>query len=355
MKYHIQILDSLIRNNGENSIEVDSVIESIKVCTFRLNTEEETRFVVKKYQIALTLLKKHNHIADDCDSILFFIESYFFNYTDDSLLISEYGKLNTINLIEPTLIDLRTTFKDGISASFYSTLSPILDIKNRQNLTIHISKYIYEIWGNWLYDHRSSNIYVDMEESLMCFLIAQNYNSTCFYNFITNKIISELFEEFDPYIQEQLMLIHQQKIQNIPISRGLVYNYKCSDIKSQLLEWFKVELKKCRKKQERYNPNQQTVFDTNSPKIETSLSVGQLAYFFKLLYESNIITNKIQVDILHVLSEKIKTKKQDTISFSSLHNKYYQVEDNTKSSIREVLQSMLSKILSCFFVYDYCL
>lgn len=76
-------------------------------------------------------------------------------------------------------------------------------------------------------------------------------------------------------------------------------------------------------------------------KIETSLSVAQTAYFFKLLYPSGVITNKVQTEVLRTVSEKFRSQKTDNISYESLNNKYYNVEDNTPESVHQVLKELV--------------
>jgi len=62
------------------------------------------------------------------------------------------------------------------------------------------------------------------------------------------------------------------------------------------------------------------------------------------LLQSGLIVNKVFTDVLKVICEKFSSKKVAEISMGSLHSKYYNVEDTTKDSLRQILYSLIEEL-----------
>jgi hypothetical protein len=175
------------------------------------------------------------------------------------------------------------------------------------------------------------------------YLITYNFNPLNFHNYLINQIKNELQDEEDPFIQEQLLLNHNKRFSSIPLRKGPYYRPDFPSTKELVLEWLKSEIKLCRKKQILSNPDQTKLIPRKDHKIEMNLSVAQIAYFFKLLSTAGIITNKVQMEVLHVISDNFSSKRSETISFDSLHNKYYNVTDSTEESINALIQQLAKR------------
>ncbi|MEM6642147.1 MAG: hypothetical protein AAF616_04130 [Bacteroidota bacterium] len=79
-------------------------------------------------------------------------------------------------------------------------------------------------------------------------------------------------------------------------------------------------------------------------KIEIDMSVAQIAYLFRMLYDLNYITNKNQTDILKVVASYFRTVNAEDISLKSLKAKYYSIDNATKQSLKNRLIEMLNHI-----------
>src|SRR5690606_14376352 len=64
-------------------------------------------------------------------------------------------------------------------------------------------------------------------------------------------------------------------------------------------------------------------------KIETALSVAQLAYLFKLLSDVGVISHRNQSDVIRLLADNFQTSKCKDISLDSLRNKFYDADPYT--------------------------
>lgn len=85
----------------------------------------------------------------------------------------------------------------------------------------------------------------------------------------------------------------------------------------------------------------QTLGKSNHFRLETDLSVSQLAYFFKLMYITKGLRVKNQTDILKFISHCFQTSNTSNISFSSLRTKYYNVDTSTRERVKQILQEMI--------------
>jgi len=340
----LEFFDNLIENNSDEiKDDVNTIIEEIRETAFRLRTEEEIKLYIQNHQFALIEYKKNDSICKECDKVLYFLETNFQRFTNEMLVISDLGKHSLFNQFADFIEEIKHAIKTNFNERLFKHIAPLIEPEKCKYCTIHFVRYVSQFWKNWLSDC-SLSINSLKEDVVISFLISQNFNSPTFFKYIVSEIIGELHQEDNPYVQEQVLLSYTKRFSSIPIKIGNQFSPEYPNIKPILDEWINIEIKQCRKKLKKYNPEQQSILSKGVHKIETSMSVAQTAYLFKLLNKSGIVTNKVQMDILHVLSEKFCSKKTDQISFDSLHNKYYNVEDRTKESVRELLISLLKHI-----------
>ncbi len=344
LKYELQILDDLVKDNNDSNKEVALVIENLKKNCFSINTEEGTKLYIRNHQYELNHKKEIDSIYGKSDAILHFLEVVFNNYLDEKLPISDMGKhklaLKYANIIESTF----PIVKSKLNKNLLNIVSPLFEFNVYKNTTICTSRFYSEFWENWKQDFNilvSSN---DFEITFIKFLIANNFNSRYLFDHLTSLIMNQLIEEFNPFQQEEILDDYFQIYNNIPVRKGYLFTIDYPEIKPLLVEWLKQELKKCRKKQENFNPQQTNFIKQDAIKIETSLSVGQIAFLFKILVENGIFSNKSHSNIIHFISENFTTKKSESISFSSLKNKFYNIDDSTKNHVKGLLFKMYENI-----------
>ena len=83
---------------------------------------------------------------------------------------------------------------------------------------------------------------------------------------------------------------------------------------------------------------------SKTEKIKSNLSVSQLAYFCRLMYESGAIVPKSQTDILKFITDNFHTVNTQEISIRSLRSRYYTVDLATKEAIKALLNKMIKAI-----------
>jgi hypothetical protein len=126
-----------------------------------------------------------------------------------------------------------------------------------------------------------------------------------------------------------------------PVKTHMFYQKGLLPIRTQILNWLKEEIYYLKKIAEN-KPVKTTQENSNDQnKITTQMSVAQLAYVLKIMHETGLITAKSQWDMFRFLQENVSSKRKETISAHSLNNKYYNVEDATKTSVKELLLKMI--------------
>ncbi len=343
MNYHLQLFDQLISNKEEENEEASAIIADIKETAFALRSEQEIRLFIQNHQLALLEHKNFDSVCGKCDKVLHFIETYFHDFVNEKLQISDIGKEKLCNQYSDLINEMKCEMQSSLSEKLYINLQPMTEPENDKPFTIYRARYVSQFWENWNSDFKPFLNALE-EETVVSYLISQNFNQPTFFKYITSEIMGELHQEDDPYIQEHVLLSYAKRFSIIPAKIGQPFRPEYPHIKQVLEDWLNREIKQCRKRQKKFNPEQQSIIPKDGYKIETSISVAQTAYLFRLFSKSGIITNKVQLDILHVLSEKFRSKKAEFITVGSLHNKYYNVEDRTKESVKELLKDLLNQI-----------
>jgi hypothetical protein len=223
-------------------------------------------------------------------------------------------------------------------------LQKLARITGKENFTykdlIYYKLLLQEIYGSIIHDtSRLSN------ELLMEVLYKLNYNSIDFFHYITAGI-EKIVGSKETYEEKKQLLYHYRKIyRQWPVKTNVIFQSSLMPLKIQVLTWLKEEIYYLNKINGSKNPEiikEEPSRELN--KISTRLSVAQLAYFVRVMYEIGLISVKSQWDIFRFLQENFSSKKTELISTQSLNNKYYNVEDSTKRAIKDVLIKMLNYI-----------
>lgn len=221
----------------------------------------------------------------------------------------------------------------------YEPLLKIATINIQEKLTYYEFNYCSEFILTLYKQINFENI---SEETIKECLFDLNFNSTQFFDNLTDGILIELSKQ-ENNIQKIDILYRLLKNYNQKQTRNFIkYNENLPSIKEQIISWIEEEIEYLSKKM-KLDANQFTNVANNEDKIKflTGLSVAQLSYFFALLIETGIIKHKNQADIFRFISENFKTVNTDKISTDSIKSKYYNVETTTKNAVREKIIELL--------------
>lgn len=342
MKYCLNPIHDLINENWGEGSGVWDIVKQIRETAYTLRTEEETKQFLQKHQAELNQSKRKNIEYDRCDRILHFIETYFWKYLDGRSPVSELGRKALYEQSKEAIAEASAFLPMVLSEKLFHVMDVSLN-PLKVNCTIDRGSYITNFWINWATEFRPFNEVPD-EDDCIQFLLWQNFNSPSFYSYVLEHIKKEVDNEDDPDLQEEILDACLLKYCFGPKHLGMGHTPSVDNIVDILHNWLVLEIKQCRKKKKNHNPLQTKLSDNSElsfPKIETSYSVPQLAYFVHILYKAGVITNKVQREMLQAICRTFKTKNTDQIALESLYNKFFNVEDGTRQAVLRILRKML--------------
>ena len=341
MKYSLKPIDDLINESWGGQSEVENVLNEIRDTAFGLRTEEETKLYLQKHQFALNQSKSKKIGYDNCDQILYFLEAYFWKYLDGRSLVSDLGKEALYQQCKEAIEEATQLLPTILSKKLWHYVDVLLN-PLKVHCTIARGNYILQFWESWSTEYIRFHEVHD-EDNFIAFLITQNFNSPGFYGYVLQHITKEINNEDDPFLQQQILEIYLNKYCSGPKRLDLQHTPSLDNIFHLLENWILLQIKKCKKRQKGFNPSQTKLLkqpEQEFPKIETSLSVSQLAYFFRVLNKAGIITNEVQREMLEIVSRTFKTKKADKIALESLYNKFFNAEDGTRESVKQIVKQL---------------
>lgn len=294
----------------------------------------------------------HNYDKIDClkityiylEKLLRFIEKEYRNYLNvniqvpyRSVLVKEFEITDKLKEVKSRLLE--SNINDQLLKLAYEPLLKIATINIQEKLTYYEFNYCSEFI---LLLYQEINFENCSEEAIKECLFDLNFNSTQFFDNITDGILIELSKQ-ENNIQKIDILYKLLKNYNQKQTRNFIkYNENLPSIKEQIISWIEEEIEYLSKKM-KLDANQFSNVANNEDKIKflTGLSVAQLSYFFALLIETGIIKHKNQADIFRFISENFKTSNTDKISTDSIKSKYYNIEATTRYAVREKIIELL--------------
>jgi hypothetical protein len=180
---------------------------------------------------------------------------------------------------------------------------------------------------------------------LGCSLIYLNFNSFKYFTFLTTVVKEDVSKEKEITKQIERLSFHLKKLNQAHSKPNYVFKPKQESIKEQVSSWILEELahlEKIHQLSMKFPQGTIGELDKNF-KLSTELSVPQVAYFIRILVETGFIQNRNQKEVITFFDKHIKTRRAEKISTSSLHSKYYNIEEGTKESIRELVIKLLNE------------
>lgn len=284
------------------------------------------------------------------EDLMRFFEKNYLNYINQDILIPYRSALMKIyniheklELVKPVILNLED------SALLKIIYVPILKLSNvsiEDRMTYKDLIY-FTAYLNAFHEEIKENPELSSFD-IIELLYRVNYNSIEFQNYKTKKFKQEaekreeISEKID-YLYHCLKSISQR---NCKVN--IAFDCDLPSIKDQLISWVEEEITYLNKKlQLSLKPQALNLFsDEEKVKLQSGLTVSQLAFFYRLQSEVGIISHKILRDIFRHISESYQTSKVTDISIESIKNKYYQVDNGTIEVIKDKVIEILNQIKS---------
>lgn len=350
--------------------EKDKLIEKIKTKIHQTNTKEEIEQYIHKHQQSLIALcvkvlnqsnfeKKYsgcmiretytdqdilNLIFHYLEKILRFIESNYLKYIDKNVtvpykskLIEEYELDRKSDFVKSLILeaDLNSEFRSIIlSPLFRLNQFSFKDRISYQEL-IYYNTYITELYNQLKPDPEITEL------RMIRILFHVNYNSVALLEYLQKLINSTLLELGENSLRLDYLYKVLKETNQKNICSHLAFNPSELNLKVLLSAWIEEEiqylnkLQIIQKKEDNLFANR-----TENSKILTELTVSELALFFRLMHDTDIISHENQSEIIQFLADNFSTKRAESISTSSLRTKYYSPDETSIQSMKLLLEKL---------------
>lgn len=312
---------------------------------------EEPSHIGEKPNDEKTLINLYRTIYNCLRDLLTFIETYFSKYFNQEAKVPDSYRLAATQDLRKTIgssrsrLNAKAAEKKLLDIIFH----PLLEfIEGSKQTTI---SYKYLIYLKELDKELKELSRSDFQKGK---LNKQLINVSLYLNFNAHNLLAYCIQAIkDEYQQhntlagqlESLAFIYKT-INQTQVKPSFSYKPKFKPLKNSLIEWLDEEMSFLEKRRQlslnfSVRKNQALHQDI---KLTTNLSVPQLAYLLKVFVETGIILNKNQREIIRFVSSGFRTKKAETVSADSLRSKFYNIEDNTRNTVKDILINMLNHV-----------
>jgi hypothetical protein len=281
------------------------------------------------------------------EKLLQFIEIEYLKYLDieiqvpfKTLLVKKLEIDNKMNFVKARLLEIN--LDNQLLQIAYQPILKITSHNINQQITYNEFNY-YSNYISQFYKYLNNGTQNPNSDTIIELLLDLNLNNLEFFDYCTDKIQEAL--KFESSSSEKIDKLYQLlKYYNQRQTRNFMkLKQNLPSLKHQIINWIEEEIEYLNKKNslEKGNPFQ-IIHQEELEKMTTDLSVAQLSYFFGLLSQIGIINPKSQIELFRFIAANFKTKSTNTISESSIKNKFYNVEATTINRIREKIFELLN-------------
>lgn len=367
VKYELEDLEKLLSEyivdkdiDERFTEEIDRIKKCLVTEVFSFEDERHLeRYIQYHQQAIIRLLDKHYKTSEGdshpqstsrkLEELLTFIERHFTKYFDQDAKAPE---AYLINVRRNMRINTKKIFKDLSSLRadarlieiLLQTVAKVTDRSGRAVISYRKVMYAKDVQKELLslLDSKPDPANINGELSKLIYYL--NYNSTkalVYHAHIVNQI--DKTSETNAEKLEKLSLLLKQ-VNQAQVKPGIAYNPRASSVKDQVNNYVNEEIEYL----ERVSVLNSQVVDRRDAhtafKIRMDISVAQLSYLIKVFLATAIIQNSNINELLRFFSKIIVTRKSEGVSYDSLRAKFYNVELNTKSVVRDMFSLLIRQI-----------
>ncbi len=311
----------------------------------RMQLDEKSRKSIYDYPLDYSLSDIYKMLYTGLESIQSYLETHFTSYINTSLLLPYNKRLLSAAGLTKTA---QSVYTHLVKSPVDTTLRRLLEIPLKKMLSVVVEEqWSYED----LFYHKKLLITLEQafkgqpalsEESVLDILFTMNYNSLDFFDYLTTRIGKSIEGYQGTAKIAQLYYLNKVYRQKSMHTR-MRYKKTMPPIKEQVLDYLAEEII-YQEKMLHIQADELKISYDESSKLTTGLSVGQLAYLFRILQETGVIGVKSGNELFRFLQSNFSSKRQETISIHTLSNKYYNVEESTRKAVKEVVIKLLNHI-----------
>ncbi len=291
-----------------------------------------------------------NNVFISLEELLRFFEKNYLKYIDGNIQIPYRSALVKIYEIDEKLEVVKSTLLNSeispillkcIYVPFLKLSAITIEERISYKELIYFNTYLTAF-----YDEIENSEQAITESRIKEILYEVNFNSIDFFNFeiqaiqLTSNQYDSISEKID-YYYHCLKTVNQRHCK-----LHIAFSPELNSLKQQLIFWIEEEISYLNKKIALNKPEQKVNLfsDIEKVKLQSGLTVAQLAFFFKLQADVGIISHKIQRDIFRHIAENYQTSKVVDISQDSIKNRYYNIDNSVIEVLKEKIIQILNQI-----------
>jgi hypothetical protein len=303
------------------------------------------------FQTSTNRQKDQSDFYKCLEELLDFVERHFAKYFDQDakapqgyIDIARHDTRTNLKKIQRGLIQVNADPK--IIDLIVYVLEKMEQGKHEKGITYRKVMYAKEVQKELFRLLENKSSVQDINEDLRHAMYYLNYNATKVLTYHAHYISSvlEQIETRAEKIEKLSFLL--KKINQAQVKPGIRYNTHAPSLKEQLNAYLTEEIEYMERLQQLSAPGSHRPDDNlfSGFKLKFEASVSQLAYLLKVFVETKVILNNNLTQVLQFIVRFAITKKSESISYSSLRSKFYNVENGTKESVRQMLSLMIQYI-----------
>ena len=291
------------------------------------------------------LINARKSVLFTLEDLLVFIGEDFAEYIDPEQKLPMKFHDSFIKKITDEFLRLSLPADDPDCVLFEKVKASVQNRLSKQGITYGLMAYLNELVLE-IERVLLSNGEHPFSITLKDILLAYNFNSLRVVHYLNSIIIKEV--NMIESAKEKIECLNRwlKEINQVPVKPACAFNDWHQSLCLFLCNWIQEEILFYEKGlflfSGVYPSGMQSIVNTGY-KIETELSVNQLACFVRLFMECEILKSTNVRELLNFFAEHIRSKKRENISAESMRLKYYNIEETTREEVRKILFRLLKK------------
>lgn len=328
--------------------QVELIRVTDELLSYLTNDEALTIYVQDK---SLTLVNLYKRVYRQLEGMITYLEKHFSRFFDVEARIPNAYRLIAVRDFKERLVLLEEKFyANQLSSHLVKViLLPVRSfVQSGEKKHFSFRNLMYlKVLLNELEQPALLNREMEVpEDELIYSMIYINFNSYKLFAYCTERIKSQYQEKETLSDQIDHLAWCSKLINQTQQKPGVAYKPDRDSLKTALITWIDEEVSFLeRRHQLTLNmPVHKVEGLTNDFKLNTNLSVAQLAYMIRIFLEEKILLNRNQREVLKFIAQYTRTKKAENVSAESLRTRYYNVDTSTKEAVKDIIIRLLNNV-----------
>lgn len=298
------------------------------------------------------LARFYTDAAREFDALLGFIIKEYAGFVNPKLQ-APYSYVSQVSaglvtIIEQVMVQARIKKLDPVVIAL--VLKPVKEIiaPKENRVSLWSLSYCQEMLKSLL----SVTAPEASDKEIYYLLIHLNFNYYEYYLYCIRRLQSKLERQKDDASRIEMLNTYERKIRIHPVKRGFAFHPDEASWAEQMLTHMEEEKRSISDKivvtvpvtEEKEEGETEENMAAEITKLNTSLTVYELAFMVRLYIDVGIITNASPTVVMEFITQFLTTKNTDSLAMSSFKNKYYKPTLATMRNCKQWLKKLQDKL-----------